>query len=319
MMSLFTKIVCVAATLAISMPVMAQHSAHKSPVDLRILGVRDQNGKPLQYPVEDQPAIVDLGLYAIKTAKFLTPQDLVIAHEKLFHLYGYDLGLTNYVHEHPTPLQQNPAVWRVTVTFKRAGVFRFWSDIVALPGSIGQTLLERSQSQSQVRYGSWNNGWDFTARPYRAQIRLGPALAIPFRASEPINVKSTALIKVVGPSQPNRPPHHLDPKFTGTDAISGISLKGAERIKAGQQVMMGLEFFRTDGTKPVITPYLGALAHVVVTNLKGDQVMHVHPMQHGGHLMLHAEFPLPGDYRLFVQFIDGGILRTIELAVRAIP
>lgn len=86
-------------------------------------------------------------------------------------------------------------------------------------------------------------------------------------------------------------------------------------LKAGVSAQVGMSFSRKDGSKPQITPYLGAIAHVVSTPTDGDSLIHVHPMDHGGTAMIHVEFPEAGFYRLWVQFIDGGILRTVPLSV----
>lgn len=46
-------------------------------------------------------------------------------------------------------------------------------------------------------------------------------------------------------------------------------------------------------------------------------MIHVHPMDHGvkNRLMLHAEFKVAGNYRMWIQFIDAGELKTIPIAV----
>ena len=79
-----------------------------------------------------------------------------------------------------------------------------------------------------------------------------------------------------------------------------------------------LELSRTDGTKPVLKPYLGALAHVVVVPLTGDKLIHVHPMEGDTptKLMVHTNFPKSGDYRVWIQFDDGGELKTASMALK---
>jgi hypothetical protein len=100
----------------------------------------------------------------------------------------------------------------------------------------------------------------------------------------------------------------------GTDGISGVRVSNTH-IAAGEATMLTLEFYRTDGTAPVITPYLGAKAHVVVTPEDGDSLVHVHPMQHGSTFMLHTKFEEAGGYRAWVQFVDGGVLKTVALSL----
>lgn len=83
--------------------------------------------------------------------------------------------------------------------------------------------------------------------------------------------------------------------------------------------MLGLKFDRTDGSSVDITPYLGALAHIVAAPEDGDSLIHVHPMNGAkpDEGMLHVTFPAPGNYRIWIQYNDSGILRTIPLVVTA--
>ena len=52
----------------------------------------------------------------------------------------------------------------------------------------------------------------------------------------------------------------------------------------------------------------------------GDALIHVHPMDMGdddpSKIMVHFAFPAAGMYRLWVQFIDHGDLKTVPLAVK---
>lgn len=103
---------------------------------------------------------------------------------------------------------------------------------------------------------------------------------------------------------------------TGTDGNSRLTLSNGV-IKAGSMAMLNVVISRLDGTTPVITPYLGAFAHAILVPNSGDDLIHVHPMEgsvpYKG--MLHTTFPKAGGYRLWLQFIDGGVLRTVSLAV----
>ncbi len=102
---------------------------------------------------------------------------------------------------------------------------------------------------------------------------------------------------------------------TGTDGITQVELDSTT-VKAGKMVMLDFTVTHTDGTAPQLSPYLGAFAHVVATALNGTELIHVHPMEAGPTSgMLHATFPVSGEYRLWVQFIDGVDLKTIPLSV----
>jgi len=88
-------------------------------------------------------------------------------------------------------------------------------------------------------------------------------------------------------------------------------------LKAGKMAMLNFKVTREDGQAVQITPYLGAFAHVIAVSPDGDELTHVHPMQGGSSNtgMLHATFPTEGDYRVWVQLMDRGELKTIPLSV----
>lgn len=102
----------------------------------------------------------------------------------------------------------------------------------------------------------------------------------------------------------------------GNDGSSVLSLS-ATKLRAGKSAMLDMTFSRNDGTMPAITPYLGAVAHVIGVPSDADSLVHVHPMAGGkpDKAMLHVTFPEAGLYRLWIQYMDGGSLRLIPLAV----
>lgn len=116
--------------------------------------------------------------------------------------------------------------------------------------------------------------------------------------------------------KPENPTKPLGDVRTGVDSSTKIVLAGS-KIKAGKMAMLGFTVTRTDGKNPILTPYLGAFAHVIATPTDGDELTHVHPdvgnKPNTG--MLHATFPTAGDYRLWIQLIDGGELKTVPLSV----
>lgn len=123
-------------------------------------------------------------------------------------------------------------------------------------------------------------------------------------------------VAVTGAGTSNSPPQSLEPKNEGSDRGSILTLSETSNLRSGDMAMIPFTFSREDGSAPIITPYLGAQAHFVITNVDGTLFLHVHPMKMGNDWMIHTEFPEPGDYRVFVQFIDANILRTVELALR---
>ena len=129
-----------------------------------------------------------------------------------------------------------------------------------------------------------------------------------FSASNRLNINGG---RAAWPSSPK-----LSDVRSGVDGNSVATLE-ATKLKAGQSVMLNLSFTRVDGSKPKIVPFLGAFAHVLAVSDDGDSLLHVHPMDGSqpNEGMVHMKFPAAGAYRLWVQFQDDAIVRTISLSV----
>lgn len=127
---------------------------------------------------------------------------------------------------------------------------------------------------------------------------------------------ASARLEVKGGAPSHSVPPTLGNQRSGNDGNSVVTLSQG-RLVAKKMAMLDVSFSRKDGSAPQITPWLGAPAHVVGVLSDGDTLIHVHPMDHGtaGRFMLHVNFPESGDYRLWVQFQDGGELRTVPLSV----
>jgi hypothetical protein len=119
-----------------------------------------------------------------------------------------------------------------------------------------------------------------------------------------------------GSAQWPTPPKLQDIR-TASSGPSVVTLEKA-KIKAGKAAMLGMVFSRTDGATPVINPYLGAIAHIVAVPDDGDSLIHVHPMAGATPTegMIHVTFPAKGIYRIWVQFIDTGVLTVVPLAIQ---
>lgn len=128
---------------------------------------------------------------------------------------------------------------------------------------------------------------------------------------------SSVRLKVRGGSQAWPAPPVLTDNRQGADQISTVTLSN-DKLKAGQMAMVMVTLGRNDGSIPQNTPYLGAFAHVIAVPKAGDSLLHVHPMNgaHPNEGMLHVLFPEAGYYRLWVQFMDDGYLRTVPLSVQ---
>lgn len=103
---------------------------------------------------------------------------------------------------------------------------------------------------------------------------------------------------------------------SATDRATTVTL-GKAKLKAGVLAMIDFKVTRDDGQAVHLSPYLGALAHVIAVSPDGDELIHVHPMagNEPNTGMIHASFPAAGDYRIWVQLIDRGELKIIPLSV----
>jgi hypothetical protein len=124
-----------------------------------------------------------------------------------------------------------------------------------------------------------------------------------------------ANVDIAGTTPWPTPPVLTDRRI-GTSGNSLVTLSSGKLV-AGQNAMLNVLITRTDGSLPMLTPYLGAFAHAVISSSDADALIHAHPMQgaHPNEGMLHLNFAEPGLYRLWLQYMDGGQLRTAELAL----
>ena len=76
----------------------------------------------------------------------------------------------------------------------------------------------------------------------------------------------------------------------------------------------------TKNEKPVtdLDKYLGALVHMVVLSEDTEEYLHVHPMESstkGPDVIVHANFPKSGKYKVFMQFNHHGQVRTCDFVL----
>lgn len=73
-----------------------------------------------------------------------------------------------------------------------------------------------------------------------------------------------------------------------------------------------------DGTRVVLEPYLGAAGHLVVVRVGDLGYLHVHPVEDpgSGGVRFSADFPTPGNYRLFFDFAHDGGVHTASFTVK---
>lgn len=181
---------------------------------------------------------------------------------------------------------------------------------------IHMLVFDRSLTQffhvhPEFKANSWKVNTDIpTNGKYRVYIEGKQRTSGEFTASNFIQVKEG--------NAEIAPPNNVTPQKSGKQGESVVTLSG-DTFSTTQDSHIRLTFSRTDGQRPKITNYLGAKAHVVITPVDGSELLHVHPMEEGSDIALglHTRFKKAGDYRMWIEFIDHGVKRTIPLWVRA--
>jgi hypothetical protein len=159
-------------------------------------------------------------------------------------------------------------------------------------------------------------GWRVTVRPpgpggYRLFAEFRPA----GRAPDAPDVVLSRPLAVPGPAARAALPPPAPTAAAGPYAVTlgGYATAGGESL---------LTFTVTRDGRPVrtLSPYLGELAHVSVFRADGLRFNHAHPLQPaveggGPRLTTPLLFPGAGTYRVFVQFVADGAVRTAALTV----
>lgn len=135
-------------------------------------------------------------------------------------------------------------------------------------------------------------------------------------ASDGDEFSSFENVSVTNGENSNPIPTTLGDIRTSSDGNSVATISG--KAKAGASSMLMVKFTRNDGTNPEISDYLGAFAHAVIVSLDGSSLIHAHPMNTSkpNEGMLHVTFPKEGDYRVWMQFQDAKVVKTVSISVK---
>jgi hypothetical protein len=113
------------------------------------------------------------------------------------------------------------------------------------------------------------------------------------------------------------------PPVAATSVVEEYTVTLSGTPKANEPSMLTLAVSRNGKPVTELQPYLGAYGHLVALRPADLGYLHVHPMGEPGdgvtpagpEIGFHATFPTAGDYRLFLDFQHGDVVRTAEFTV----
>jgi hypothetical protein len=161
--------------------------------------------------------------------------------------------------------------------------------------------------------GTWSIPLDLTAGSWRLFADFDPA------GDDPALVLG-ADVAVAGTYTPQPLP---EPATTAE--VDGYTVTLDGQLVPGQESELTLSVSRDGQPVTDLQPYLAAYGHLVALRDGDLAYLHVHPAgepgdgttQPGPDVTFYATAPSAGDYRLFLDFQHGDVVRTAEFTVRA--
>ena len=161
--------------------------------------------------------------------------------------------------------------------------------------------------------GTWSTPLDLTPGSWRLFADFDPA-----GPAEALTLGSD--VAVAGGYAPQALP---EPATTAQVAEYTVTLDG--QLVPGEESQLTLSVSRDGQPVTDLQPYLAAYGHLVALREGDLAYLHVHPAgepgdgttQPGPDITFHATAPSAGDYRLFLDFRHGDVVRTAEFTVRA--
>ena len=249
---------------------------------------------PAGSPPQDsgQGVPMTLGISMTKTGAKTPIQHYDTELTKELHLIAVGSGLRSFVHVHGDAPDKDGR-FQVPVRFPHSGFYWVFAD--ATPAGLGQQV-------------------------FRFDLRVGTAKG----ASAPA-------------AAPPLPPPSLD----AADGDYAVHLDPFT-LTAGQETTLHMHILHDGQPALDVAPYLGVTAHAVLISASDLSYTHVHAQAPGTpgagmgggmdsmsgmgsappltgrvppDLALHVEPPTPGTYRLWLQFMAGGQVRTVAFTV----
>jgi hypothetical protein len=113
------------------------------------------------------------------------------------------------------------------------------------------------------------------------------------------------------------------PAPSGRTAVDGYTVAVTGRPNAGTETPLQISISKNGKPVTDLQPYLDTYAHVTAIHAGDLAFAHLHPAgaAHGAHggptLTVHADLPMAGKYRMFIQFETGNHLHTAAITLSA--
>ncbi|WP_374720607.1 hypothetical protein [Peribacillus tepidiphilus] len=104
--------------------------------------------------------------------------------------------------------------------------------------------------------------------------------------------------------------HAMVPDTTFTKTVDGEEVTlNVSSFKAGEDVKLSFDLDQTN-----LTPYLGAMGHVVILDEYGKKFLHVHPSNETEPIF-ETTFDKPGIYKIWAEFQQNGKVRAFPFVI----
>ncbi|MFK9090659.1 hypothetical protein [Bacillus salipaludis] len=104
--------------------------------------------------------------------------------------------------------------------------------------------------------------------------------------------------------------HELVPDTNFSKTVDGETVTvNVSSFKAGEPVTLSFDLDQTN-----LTPYLGAMGHVVILDEYGKEFLHVHPSNENEPIF-ETSFDKPGIYKIWAEFKQNGTVRAFPFVI----